>query len=192
MGRSALRGRFVDRYLTVGSVTYGTARRRDTLPGVAPRPRPTARVLLVGPGNRILLFRWIDPETGRVVWFTPGGGLHPGESYMDAARREVREEVGVDLVEIGPCVWTRRHVLPRTVTPSLDLRERFFVARVGETEVDTTGFTSAEAASISESRWMTPEEIAGLQDIVAPRKLAELLPPILRGDYPSPPVDVGI
>src|SRR2546427_8311253 len=94
-------GRYVDKCLTVGSVTHGTARRRDTLPGVAPRPRPTARVLLVGPGNRILLFRWIDPETGRVVWFTPGGGLHPGESYMDAARREGREGVGVDLVEIS-------------------------------------------------------------------------------------------
>jgi len=64
-----------------------------------------------------------------VVWFTPGGGLHLGESYADAARRELREEVGIDPVEIGPCVWIRRHVLPRTLTPSLDLRERFFVAR---------------------------------------------------------------
>jgi 8-oxo-dGTP pyrophosphatase MutT (NUDIX family) len=97
--------------------------------GVAAHPRPTARVLLIAPGDRILLFRWIDPETGRVVWFTPGGGLHLGESYADAARRELREEVGIDPVEIGPCVWIRRHVLPRTLTPSLDLRERFFVAR---------------------------------------------------------------
>ena len=159
---------------------------------MAPRPRPTARVLLVGPGNRILLFRWIDPEANRVVWFTPGGGLHPGESYPDAARRELREEVGIDLTELGPCVWTRRHVLPRTATPSIDLRERFFVARVEGTEVDTSGFTSAEATSIAESRWMTPGEIAGLTDIVAPTRLAELLPPILRGDYPDPPIDVGV
>jgi ADP-ribose pyrophosphatase YjhB (NUDIX family) len=159
---------------------------------VALRPRPTARVLLITPDDRILLFRGTNPETGRVVWFTPGGGLRPGESYTDAARREVREEVGVDLSEIGPCVWTRRHVLPRTTSPSLDLRERFFVARVPDTSVDTTGFTRAEADSISESRWMTPEEIAELRDIVAPRRLAELLLPIFAGDYPSPPIDVGI
>jgi hypothetical protein len=100
--------------------------------------------------------------------------------------------VGIDLVKIGPCVWTRRHFLPRTASQSLDLRERFFVARVVDTSVETAGFTRAEADSVSESRWMTPEEIAGLRDIVAPRRLAELLPPILAGDYPIPPIDVGI
>jgi 8-oxo-dGTP pyrophosphatase MutT (NUDIX family) len=159
---------------------------------VALRPRPTARVLLITPDDRILLFRWTDPETSRGVWFTPGGGLRPGESYSDAARREVREEVGIDLVEIGPCVWTRRHVLSRTPSLSLDLRERFFVARVVDTSVDTAGFTRAETDSISESRWMTPKEIAELRDIVAPQRLADLLPPILAGDYPSEPIDVGI
>lgn len=159
---------------------------------MALRPRPTARVLLITPDDRILLFRWTDPESGRVVWFTPGGGLRPGESYMDAARREVREEVGIDLEEIGPCVWTRGHVVPRTASPSLDLRERFFVARVVDTSIDTAGFTRAEADSISESRWMTPAEIAELRDIVAPRRLAELLPPLFLGHYPSTPIDVGI
>lgn len=72
------------------------------------------------------------------------------------------------------------------LTPSLDLRERFFVAQVRDTAIDTTRFTPAEADSIAEWRWMTPEEIAALPDIVAPRRLAQLLPPILRGDYPSP------
>ena len=156
------------------------------------RPRPTARILLIAPDGRILLFRWTDPETGRVVWFTPGGGLRPGESFNDAAQRELREEVGIDRVNLGPWVWTRRHVLSRASGQPLDLRERYFVARVEDSSVDTTGFTRAEADSISESRWMTPEEIAELPDVVAPRKLAELLPPILRGDYPSPPIDVGV
>jgi len=58
--------------------------------------------------------------------------------------------------------------------------------------VDTAGFTRAETDSISESRWMTPKEITELRDIVALRGLAELLPPILAGDYPSEPIDVGI
>jgi len=39
---------------------------------------------------------------------------------------------------------------------------------------------------------MTPEEIAELRDIVAPRRLAELLPPLFLGHYPSTPIDVGI
>ena len=66
------------------------------------------------------------------------------------------------------------------------------MARVVDTSVDTAGFTRAETDSISESRWMTQKEIAELRDIVAPQRLADLLPPILAGDYPSEPIDVGI
>lgn len=39
---------------------------------------------------------------------------------------------------------------------------------------------------------MTPAEIAALPEIVAPRRLAELLPAVLRGEYPSRPIDAGI
>jgi ADP-ribose pyrophosphatase YjhB (NUDIX family) len=43
--------------------------------------------------GRVLLIRHADaPER----WGTPGGGHEPGESFATTARREVREETGVD------------------------------------------------------------------------------------------------
>ena len=57
--------------------------------------RPAARILLVDGAGRVLLFRF-TPEDGRApFWCTPGGAVDPGESYEEAARRELYEETGI-------------------------------------------------------------------------------------------------
>ena len=45
--------------------------------------------------DQILLVRHEDPTTGETYWVLPGGGREPGESFAEAAAREVREETGV-------------------------------------------------------------------------------------------------
>lgn len=49
------------------------------------------------------LLRWRDgillcrhDKKGRDVWLLPGGGVHSGETLMDAIEREIREEVGIE------------------------------------------------------------------------------------------------
>jgi 8-oxo-dGTP diphosphatase len=44
--------------------------------------------------DRILLCRHEKP--GKEYWLLPGGGVNSGESLVDALRRELSEEVGVD------------------------------------------------------------------------------------------------
>ncbi|ANY75344.1 NUDIX hydrolase [Paenibacillus ihbetae] len=43
-------------------------------------------------GDRCVIFQVADGS-----WELPGGTLEPGEGYMDALRREVREELGAEL-----------------------------------------------------------------------------------------------
>ena len=43
----------------------------------------------------VLLLLWRDPVSGAEVWEPPGGGLEDGESYADAAARELFEEAGL-------------------------------------------------------------------------------------------------
>src|SRR5919198_6539791 len=60
--------------------------------------RDTARVILAGPGDRVLLFKHPLPMPwSREGWLTPGGGIDPGETPAETAVRELREETGLVL-----------------------------------------------------------------------------------------------
>ena len=59
--------------------------------------RPTARWLILDGQGRVLLFHFVfsdGPLSGTAFWATPGGGADSGETYEDAARRELFEETG--------------------------------------------------------------------------------------------------
>lgn len=68
-----------------------------------PTPHHTVAVaVVVGPDGRLLIQR--RPESAMLggLWEFPGGKQEPGESVEAACRREVREELGVDIVVERP------------------------------------------------------------------------------------------
>ena len=155
------------------------------------RVRPTVRVLLIDPEQRLLLFASAaSREPTRTVWFAAGGGIEPGENAADAARREVREETGLADVVLGPHVWSRRHVL-RSGDDVVDLREVFFLAHVPAFEIDTTGFTPAERDFVTAWRWWTVDELDATTDLLAPRALPRLLHELLLHGPPPSPISLG-
>jgi double-stranded uracil-DNA glycosylase len=72
--------------------------------------RRAVRAVVADPDDRVLLLRYGSDRDA--WWITPGGGIDPGESDEAALRRELREELGLDDVEVGPLLFEReRHFL---------------------------------------------------------------------------------
>jgi ADP-ribose pyrophosphatase YjhB (NUDIX family) len=63
----------------------------------SPRPEPAASAACFRDG-RLLLVRRANPPR---LWTLPGGRIEPAERAADAARRELREETGVEAEIVG-------------------------------------------------------------------------------------------
>ena len=154
--------------------------------GIPAGARPVARVLLLDTQDRLLLLRAVHAADGYTFWAAPGGGLEPGESFEQAARRELREETGLD-VAIERWAWTRRHQYVWNGRP-YDQYERFFIARTADTEIRPL----KQDSHVTGFRWWTCGQLVHSKEEFAPQRLAELISEILRGDYPDAPIDCGV
>jgi ADP-ribose pyrophosphatase YjhB (NUDIX family) len=145
-------------------------------PAELPVRRQAARVIVVDESGRVLLFRGGDPHRpdAGTWWFTPGGGLDPGETVEDAARRELREETGLVITHLGPVVVERRIEFDFEGV-RYDQQETFFMVSVAAFDVDTGAWTDVERRSVFEHRWWTRAELEMTTDTVYPEGLAELL-----------------
>src|SRR3990172_13090321 len=142
--------------------TPGPGRSRETA-----IPRPAARAIVLDAEDRVLLIRaeW----DGRSLWFTPGGRLDAGETPEAAARRELREETGLDpgMLRWEGVVWVRdwtwRWVEGDTWYAS---HEWFFLARLpvrggNLAHPERVDHTAEEVLALREARWWDVEELRG-------------------------------
>jgi 8-oxo-dGTP pyrophosphatase MutT (NUDIX family) len=154
--------------------------------GTRARPlvRQAARVLLLDRADRVLLVSHL-PGDGRRVWTAPGGGLRPDEHHEDAARRELVEELGLELSP-GPWIW-RRRVTFAFHGVWIDQDERWFLARA---ELDPAT-APLDDHGTDEARWWRRDELRSTDEILAPRELPTHLARLLDDGPPGEPVDVG-
>jgi 8-oxo-dGTP pyrophosphatase MutT (NUDIX family) len=155
--------------------------------------RKVARVLLVDETGAVLLLSGRDPDApfAREFWFTPGGGAEPGETVEDAGRREVHEETGHLVGDLGPVRW-RRETSFTFGGLAFDQDESYFVVRASRFEARPVAWTELERRSVTGWRWWPRDELCATDATVYPPELAGLLDAFDAGTpFPEPPGKPG-
>jgi 8-oxo-dGTP pyrophosphatase MutT (NUDIX family) len=145
---------------------------------------------MIDPTGRILLMNFQDPASGRQVWVTPGGGTEPGESPGQALRRELSEETGLDALEIGPAIWSRREVFAWDGHVFAQSETLFLVGAEGF-EPTMSNADPNEVGQFQGFRWWSAEELEASGVLFFPRRLPELMRRLAAEGPPSRPFDVG-
>jgi 8-oxo-dGTP diphosphatase len=102
---------------------------------------------VISDGDRYLVCLRPSHKRHGGCWEFPGGKFEKGESLLDAARRELTEELGVEALSVGEVLFSHQ-----------DPESSFLIEF---TQVEITGVPKAREHD--EIRWLRPSELRALK-----------------------------
>jgi 8-oxo-dGTP pyrophosphatase MutT (NUDIX family) len=138
--------------------------------------RLTSRVVLFDRDGRVLLFLTKAPDTsGASRWLTPGGGVDPGETHLDAAIRELFEETGLAGVDLGAPVWAHDFTVEWDDADHDTGHAEFYTAVVDAFAPSNANWTDDEKVDVLDSRWWSLDELEATSEPFEPAGLVGLV-----------------
>lgn len=128
--------------------------------------RKSSRAIVLNKDNQIFLFQYKFDylEDNNTIWITPGGGLEEEESFEDALKRELFEEMGVKITESCPEVYYRNPIYTLKNGEKVQSVEKFFLVAVEDDEFSFNHWTESEKKRMLAGKWWSVEEIEQSKD----------------------------
>lgn len=131
--------------------------------------RQKVRAVVTSPCGEVLLIRphGYAPDQ----WTLAGGGVEAGESPVEAMRRELAEELGIECEDLAQLpvrnrfVYSQEYKLKRGLDHDGQQAVMFFARIPVETEL------RIQAEEVAEARWFKPDEAAGAFPVAVQRSI---------------------
>ena len=144
-----------------------------------PRTRRSARAILLDRAGRVLLIQFAVPRHGEtfVFWATPGGEVEPGETGLETAKREIKEELAVNVELTGPVhTAVDRFMHNGAFVASIDI---FFVGRLDQEAPRLYATAGEERAAMRAIKWWSTDDLDQTTEKIFPHELGALVRRIL-------------
>lgn len=148
--------------------------------------RKSSRAIVLNQDNQIFLFQYNFDylAESKSIWITPGGSLEEGESFDDALKRELFEELGVfwdkDCLEI----YYRNPLYTLNSGEVVQSIEKFFLIRVEEEQFSYDNWTDSEKQRMLCGKWWSIEEIRQSKDDFFTEDIIKILTELSNGNIP--------
>lgn len=154
--------------------------------------RKSARAIVINNKNQMFLFQYMFDylEDSKAIWITPGGSLEEGESFDDALKREVYEELGVLLTKECPEVYYRNPIYTLQSGEKVQSVEKFFLVALEEESFSFDHWTESEKKRMLVGKWWSVEEIEKSEDEFFTKDILRILKELSDGSFLAEPQEI--